>query len=307
MDPFKCQIWADMDLFSKEIDLYYKGKAKKTSLIGRIFTFIYISIYIAIFIYKIIRMAKKKDVTFYDTTSFNGEIPSIDISNNIFYTTISLIHPGTQLPYYDPTVYDISVVYYSQVKNGSNFVNEIEPEELPIERCNISNFGDDFRSLFENKEVNLSACVPKFNRTLKGHRTYDYYSYYAINFYPCVNSTKNNFSCQNPRTLTGLLSQFGINFKMQDIELTPQNYKNPIQPRVKELTLPASKDLLLNVYAYVQIVNIETDEDIVGFEGIAENKKQKFLRYDEAQILSGLNYVNYFENKRTSLATITIT
>ena len=70
-------LWDDMDLFSKDIDLYYKGKSQKTSLLGRIFTFLYIAIYIAFFIYKLVRMHKRMDVTFYDTKSFNGEIPSI--------------------------------------------------------------------------------------------------------------------------------------------------------------------------------------------------------------------------------------
>ena len=203
-------MWDDMDLFSKDIDLYYKGKSQKTSLLGRIFTFLYISIYIAFFIYKLVRMQKRMDVTFYDTTAFNGEIPSIQISNDIFYTTIALIHPSTKLPYYDPTVYELSVVYYSLEKKNNTFVPVTFPESLPIERCKVSNFGSNFQSLFENKQVELSACVPTFNKLLRGHRTYDLYSYYEINFYPCVNTSANNFSCRSPEVLEKLLTQFGI-------------------------------------------------------------------------------------------------
>ena len=227
--PLKCHIWDDMDLFSKEIDLYYRGKSKNTSILGRIFTFLYISIYIAFFIYKIIRMFKKLDVTFYEINSFNGNVPSIQLSNEIFYTAFSLLHPLTQQPYYDPSIYEISVIYYSLEKRGMNFVNVTDPEILPVKHCEVSDFGSNYRSLFESKQVNLSACVPLFNKLLRGHRTYDYYSYYLISFYPCVNSTKNNFMCKDPFTLTQLLTKYGINFKMQDIELTPQNYKNPIQ------------------------------------------------------------------------------
>ena len=301
-------LWDDMDLFSKEIDLYYKGKSQKTSLLGRIFTFLYIAIYIAFFIYKLVRMHKRMDGTFYDTKSFNGEIPSIQISNDIFYTTIALIHPLTKLPYYDPSVYEINVIYYSLKKNASNMFEPIEyPKLLPIERCKISNFGSNFQSLFENKQVELSACVPSFNKLLRGHRTYDLYSYYEINFYPCVNSSENNFSCRSPEVIEKLLTQFGINFKMQDIELTPQNYENPIQYRVKELTLPASKYLLLNVYAYIQLVNIETDEDVIGFEGLGEIRKQRYLQYEDAQILIGMNSVNFTSENKNTLATISIT
>ena len=303
----RCQIWDDMDLFSKDIDIYYKGKGQRTSLLGRIFTLLYVAIYIAFFLYKIIRMIKKLDVTFYQIDAFNGNIPSIQTSNEIFYTTLALISPKTGLPYYDDTIYEMEVVYHSQVKKGMYLIDETTPEIMQIESCKVSNFGSHYHELFENKQVELSQCVPKYDKLLRGHRTYDYYSYYEINFYPCVNTSDNNFKCQNYSTLYSFLTSFGINFKMQDIELTPQNYENPVQYRVKELTLPASSNLLLNVYAYVQIVNIETDEDVLGFEGLGEVKKEKYLKYAESQILASLNQVDYAANKRTPLAKITIT
>ena len=300
-------MWDDMDLFSKDIDIYYKGKGQRTSLLGRIFTLLYIAIYIAIFLYKMIRMIKKLDVTFYQIDAYNGNIPSIQISNEIFYTTFALISPKTGLPYYDDTIYEIEVVFHSQIKKGLYMVDETEPEIMKIESCKVTNFGSNYQELFVNKQVELSQCVPKYDKLLRGHRTYDYYSYYEINFYPCVNSTENNYKCKDPMTLYSFLTKFGINFKMQDIELTPQNYENPIQYRVKELTLPASSNLLLSVYAYVQIVNIETDEDILGFEGLGETKKERYVKYDESQILSSLNQVNYTANLKTPLATFTIT
>jgi len=62
-----CNFIKEIDMFGKEPELYYKGKSKKTSSIGRIFTLLFISLYIAIIIYKVIRMIKKRDVTFFDT------------------------------------------------------------------------------------------------------------------------------------------------------------------------------------------------------------------------------------------------
>ena len=192
-DTRRCEIWKDMDVFSKDIDIYYKGKGQRTSLLGRIFTLLYVSIYIAFFLYKIIRMIKKLDVTFYQIDAFNGNIPSIQINNEIFYTTLALINPYTGRPYYDDTIYEIEVVYHSQIKKGINLVEEIDPEIQQIEPCKVSNFGSNYHKLFENKQVELSQCVPKYDKLLRGHRTYDYYSYYKINFYPCVNRTENNF------------------------------------------------------------------------------------------------------------------
>ena len=54
----------DIDLFGNQVELYYKGKSKLTSWFGVFFTILYISAYLAFFIYKVIRMMKRDDVTF---------------------------------------------------------------------------------------------------------------------------------------------------------------------------------------------------------------------------------------------------
>ena len=38
---FKCDFFTDFDLFGKNPEFYYKGKAKKTSYVGMILSFIY--------------------------------------------------------------------------------------------------------------------------------------------------------------------------------------------------------------------------------------------------------------------------
>ena len=53
-----------MDLFGKEPELYYKGKTKRTSWIGIVFTLLYFIIYIIIFIYKFVKMIKKSEISF---------------------------------------------------------------------------------------------------------------------------------------------------------------------------------------------------------------------------------------------------
>ena len=45
-----CKLFDDIDMFGKEPELYFKGNTKKTSWLGKIFTFIYILIYI-VFLY----------------------------------------------------------------------------------------------------------------------------------------------------------------------------------------------------------------------------------------------------------------
>ena len=54
----------NIDIFDKNFELYYKGKNKKSTYIGSIFTLLYGFIYFAFFLYKILRMINKKDVHF---------------------------------------------------------------------------------------------------------------------------------------------------------------------------------------------------------------------------------------------------
>ena len=55
-----------------------------------------------------------------------------------------------------------------------------------------------------------------------------------------------------------------IELKIQDNDLNPTDYKFPVIRRQKDMNSPVFKDLFQLIYSYLQIVNIETDEDITG-------------------------------------------
>ena len=90
-----CRLVKDVDMFGKEPELYYKGKPKKTSWIGRIFSFAFVIIYFAFFVYKLVKMLKKTDCTFYDTFTYAPEPPSVKITNENFYGGFALQDPMT--------------------------------------------------------------------------------------------------------------------------------------------------------------------------------------------------------------------
>ena len=109
-----CHVIHDIDLFGKEPELYYKGKNKKSVLIGRICTIMYILIYIAFFIYKLVRMLQKVDVTFYQNTAFTGEVPSIHLTNKIFYGGFAFANAQTLQPFIDESIYSISLQFRAE-------------------------------------------------------------------------------------------------------------------------------------------------------------------------------------------------
>ena len=121
----------------------------KTSWGGRIFTFLYIIIYIAFFIYKLVRMIKKVDVTFYETRTYTGEIPSIELNSEIFYGGFALADPYTLQTFIDEKIYYTKGYFIDGKKEDNNW--KFDFIEIKVEKCKLEKFGSKYRELFEDK------------------------------------------------------------------------------------------------------------------------------------------------------------
>ena len=298
-----CGFFFDIDLFGSDVDIYYKGRPKRNSWIGRIFTVLYLGIYIFFFIFRVIRMANKEDVTFYDTYAFNGQPPSMKLTTETYSSGFALIHPLTGQPFIDPSIYKAKMTYLSGVKKGSSFV--FNKTNVPIEVCKINKFHPNYRDLFSKKDLDNLYCLNHIDYLLQGHRAYDIYSYLNIEFFPCVNTSENNNTCAPPDNITSVLTKFGVNFALQDVEITPEDYKNPTKPRLKDVSLTVSSELYVDVYAYLQVINIETDEDIFGLGTSHNIRKGKYLKYDQSQLIYNSGKLD-LDNPKSPLISFTI-
>ena len=283
---FNCKSIENIDLFAKLPEFYFKGKPRRSTTIGRILTIIYAIIYAAFFIYKVIRMALKIDVSFYETTTFTGEIPSIRLTNEHFYGGFGLVNPLTGNTYIDETIYYPKVEFRMGKKEGN--VWDWDNKELEVEQCKIEKFGDKFRDLFKDKIENL-YCLKDLDVILEGHTTYDVYSYFYLAFYPCVNGKDGRTNCKSREEIAQYLTMTMVTFKMQDIELTPQLYKTPTQVRSRELSAPVMANLYQSINAYFHIINIETDNDVLGFEVLSQVDAKKYFKYDVTFTVSSTN------------------
>jgi hypothetical protein len=299
----KCKFLYGIDLYGKEANLYYKGESEKHTYTGITFTIIYLVLYAGFVIYQIVRMLEKEDVTFYDTYAFTGEPPKIQLSNDKFYGGFALGHPLTLETFVDDSIYYVRAFYISRIKQGDGW--NVQKIPLELETCQLEKFGENYRELFKDKKVNQLHCVKHIDQLLQGHLTYDAYSYFLVKFFPCINSTVNNFSCKPLSVIRQLLTQTFVTFKMEDIDLTPQLYNSPVQLRAKEVSANIGASLFQDVHSYFQIANIETDEDILGFDIFSRIKKEKFIKYDQSIILSSLKAQNIFESG-DSIVDITI-
>ena len=97
---------------------------------------------------------------------------------------------------------------------------------------------------------------------------------------------ENNNHCKPIEVIKQLLTYTGVTVKIQDLELTPENYKNPIIPRARELTAPVMSTLYQNINAYFHIISIESDTDIV------ERAPQEQINHDLLSSVDGTHKNN---------------
>ena len=277
-----CKFLEDIDLFGKETELYYNGNSKLTSWVGKTLTILYVLGYLGFFIYKVVRMLQRVDVTFYDSYAFTGAPPYINLTKEKFYGGFALGNGKTMQTFVNNTIYFVKAFYVSGVrKNG---IWNWKKDELNLEVCNLEKFGPNYREIFSTKSMDKMHCVTSLDHRLEGHLTYDVYSYYLVKFFPCVNLP----FCAPIDDVKALLTQTFVTFKMEDVDLTPQIYDSPVTLRGKEVSATVGATLFQDVHSFFQVVNIETDEDILGFDGLNQIKKEKYIKYDQSAILSQL-------------------
>ena len=298
----RCQIDCDLiqnfDLFGKQPEFFYKGKSQRVSWFGRIFSVFYIVLYVAFVIYKLVRMLKKVDIDFYETYAFSG-IPSIKLNNDLFYGGFTI---GGLI---DETLY-FPVVYHYTETTVNGVRESLPPEPVALTQCSLDMFGKRFQPLFADRQLDNLYCMEDVHETLAGYSNLDEYSYYYIMIMPCIGYNLRGELCQPLENVTAFFQQTHLEFKMQDIVMTPKDYDNPSIARNMDIQGPVFSFLYQSIYTYMQIVNLETDQDWLGFEGLSDIKKEQFLRYDESWIIAAPSPHMYGLKAMTPVCDITI-
>ena len=282
----KWQYLYDIDLFGKQIELYYKGKNKRASLIGIIFTILYLIIYLSFFLYLFIAMIKKTNVNFYDTIKVSDKPPFMQLNNEMLYLGICIKHPITKKCFIDQSIYTINVTYASAKK-----VEDLDFEwkwdydtNIPTEECQLSKFGSNYQEIFKKRNLKGLNCLQNFSRLIEGSSSYDSYSYYDINIYPCINTTENNNMCKTEEEINYSLSNTHAIFIMQDIVLSPQNHNSPVKFIEKQLFFSLAQESTEIIDAFWQKINIETNKDLLGFGITDKIETQQYLKFDKNTI-----------------------
>ena len=161
-----------IDFYGKVPVFYFKGRIKKISTIGRIFTLVNIILFVVFFVYKLKRLFSRVDLSFYDYYKENENI-TIHLTKENFYFNFGFINIFTNEPYIDETI----------IRPFAYFNNEY----VVLKPCSLDKFGSKYKKMFDELFLDQFYFFPEFNYTLR-----PYLDYFYIYVLPCENSTENN-------------------------------------------------------------------------------------------------------------------
>ena len=257
-----------IDFFGKEPEFYFKGRPKQVTHAGRIFTFIFIIMYIIIFCYKVFRMTQRVDITFYDSYSNTDEVPKIRITNDNF-TLIFAVYDE----YGEPFIND--QIYYPE----ASFEDE-ESIDIGIERCNPNKLTDEIKEYFKDSIIENHYCLNDINFELQ-----PYMNSLKVAIYPCQNIYEDEDYCEPKEVIDKYLNNHLFMVYFRDIILTPLNYDTPVKERINFLNTEIYKGLGQYLHTEMQLVKIETSTNIIGFDFLTEPRTEKYIKFDYEEIL----------------------
>ena len=276
-------IFKEIDLFGKEPDIYYKGKQRKTSWMGRICTWIYVSMYIFFFIYKLVRMFKRVDVSFSETNSSTGGLPKIHMTKEIFTYALALADRENK-PFIDETIYrPIGIVNIKRNINGE--VKDII-QQVEFGVCNIDDFGKDHQQFAKKLNLSNYYCFKNLDVDFEGYSSAENSTTIIIQILKCKGQTLRGEPCKKDDEIISKLDQHSLLIISEDYDITPYDFNHPVKPKLDINTCPVSLDQYQSFVGYYQLANIETDHNLFGFEALADIRSEKYLIYHSALIMA---------------------
>ena len=276
----------EIDFFGKFPEFYINRKPKHVTIIGRIFTYIFIFLYIVIIGYKFYRMTQRVDITFYDSYSISEETPSIKINNENFYLIFAILDKDDQ-PFINESIYYPKAYYMGEVK-----------KEIKLERCQMNKIGSKYKNLFSGYDLNNYYCLDKVDYIFNA-----YDNSILIQLFPCKNTTDNN-NCQSIEEIDEHINGRNFEIVFEDILVTPLNYSIPIKERTNFVFTTLYKNFGQFLYTEMQLVNVETSTNIIGFDFLTNPKIEEFIKYDSLEIIPQPGYDLNDKNNNYSICDV---
>ena len=269
----------DIDCYSIAPQIYLNGRKQKTSLLGfglTIFTFI---CYFCIFVYFLAKMLDPSNVNVVTYTEYSTRYLSFNLTHENTYFAFGVEDPDTYDYFIDDSIYYLKALFKRGVRNEKTGVFEWNVTELEIEPCNINNFGEEYKSLFQKKPLNQMHCIKNMTEILEGHFSQDQYSFFMVQIFECKNTTENNNKCKPKDNIDKYLNGTFISILFESVSVDPKDYEHPGQPVVENIYTTFSKTFHKEIHIYLKIIDIISDKGII----FTSNKRQSVIQADSFQ------------------------
>ena len=283
------------DMYSKKLGFYFKNHDKIGSYFGIFLSMVYIIVSLVLFFSQIVNVIKRKELKVYDSTIYAQEMPSIKVDKNQLYFAFGLEEPLTSARFIDESIYVPKVAFVEKVKVDDELVT-VKTTQLPLERCNQTNFGENYQHLFTENELNNSYCLKNFTYELDfaGGYKYQKFNYMRLRIYPCVNSSSNNYSCKPQKEIDSYLASGYFSILIKDFGLNPSDYSNPVVPTFQDLYTTIDKKIYRNYILNFGITEVQTDTGLINEKIV----KDRYFQYKkEIQTFTFRDEQEYYKGK----------
>ena len=287
--------YSNFDIYSKKLGFYFKNHEKVGSYLGLFLSLVFIIVSLSLFIAQIISISKRNELNVYDSTIYAQEMPSIQVDKSQLYFAFGLEEPLSSNRFIDEGIYVPKVAFVEKVKKNDELVT-VNTTQLPLERCNVENFGENYQHLFTQNELNNSYCLKNFTNKLNfaGGYKYEKFNYMRLRIYPCVNSSANNYSCKPQEEIDNYLASGYFSILIKDFGLNPSNYTHPVVPTFQDLYTTIDKKIYRNYILNFGITEVHTDKGLLN-EHIT---KDRYFQYrKEIQTFTFRDEQEYYKGK----------
>ena len=287
--------YSNFDMYSKKLGFYFKNQENVGSYFGLFLSIVYVVVSLVLFFSQIINVSKRDELNVYDSTIYAQEMPSIHVNKDQFYFAFGLEEPITSNRFIDEGIYIPKVAFVEKIKVNDELVT-IKTTQLPLERCNESNFGENYQHLFTKNELNNSYCLKNFSEELNfvGGYKYEKFNYLRLRIYPCVNNSANNYRCKPQKEIDDYLASGYFSILIKDFGLNPSNYSYPTVPTFQDLYTTVDKKIYRNYILNFGITEIHTDTGLFN-EKITKDRYFQFRK--ELQTFSFRDEQEYYKGK----------
>ena len=228
-------------------------------------------------------MFKRLDVSFSETNSSTGGLPSIHLTKKIFTYGLAL-SDDLGRPVFDETIYKPEAFLVG--KKTINGITYPINTTIKIDKCDINDFGENFKKFTTSMDLNKYYCFKNFDVDFEGYIAAENFTTIIINIKKCVGTTKEGIPCKNDSEIYNSMNRKNLQVFSEDFDLTPFDYERPVKEKFTLNSCPIRLNQFQTFVGYYQLANLQTENNLFGFEAFSDIKSEKYLIYHSALIMS---------------------